>query len=162
MKTKIIFLIVTLICSASAISAQKGTAANPAEAVLIEKERNAWKNLSTGNAEEFGKNLAEDYEGVNGETRHNKAQEIAAVKNTSFDRVVLSDIRVKWLSEDVAIVLSTFTITVVGANNKKESYSGKSYTIYAKRDKVWLCVFHTDEPIESVSNSNQQTAVLKP
>ncbi len=160
MKTKLIFLIIILISSA-AVSAQKGSPTNPAETVLIEKEQKAWQNLSKGNAEEFGKNLAEDYEGVNGTTKHNKAQEIASVKNTSFDKVSLSDVRVKWLSEETAIVISIFTITVTGANNKKQTYSGQSFTIYARRNNVWLCVFHTDEPIENMSDSNQQTAVLK-
>lgn len=160
MRTKLCFLILILIFSAAAISAQKGAAVNSAETLLIEKEQKAWQNLAKGNAEEFGKNLAEDYEGVNGTTTHNKKQEVFAVKSTSFDKVSLADVRVKWLSEDVAVVLSIYTITISNGN-KKVNYRGQSSTVYAKRDNVWLCIFHTDEPIDDADNSNQITAELQ-
>ena len=159
MKAKIILLIAFVTCLAISAAAQtertivksKSNISNnraSVEQALTANEKLAWKALIDKKYDDFSKLFAEDYEGVYGLDRTTKASETAEVKKITFKTADLSDIKVRFIDENAAIVTSVVRLEAVLPDGKSTSENLRATTVWAKRGNEWLIVYHSHAEIK--------------
>jgi ketosteroid isomerase-like protein len=159
MKTKIILLIGLVLCLAFAAAAQqesrvksKSNITNNRASVeqdLTANEKLAWKNLVDKKYDDFAKMFAEDYEGVYDYETTTKTTEMAELKTVTFNSADVSDVKVRFIDEDSAIVTSTVKFTMTMPDGKTMSDNVRATTVWAKRGKTWLVVYHSHVTIKA-------------
>ncbi len=115
---------------------------------LMDKERMAWKALQDKRIDDFGKMLTDDYQGVSGDMVSDKNKELAEVRQLSFSNVMLSDMKVIWADKNTAVVSALANMTATTPDGKTENYKARTTTVWTKRGKDWMIVYHTDSPIK--------------
>ncbi len=112
--------------------------------MLMNQEQMAWKAIQDKRWDDFGKMLADNYEGMYDDGIHNKSLELTGVKQSGISNVTLSDMRVNWIDKDAAIV----TAVVRGEGNSQEgkmsNFSSRTATVWKKSGKNWMIVHHAD------------------
>lgn len=155
MKVKIILFAMLALCLTMSVSAQNEKRATKSksnitnnrasvEQYLIDGEKAAWKNLVEKKYDEFAKLLADDYQGLYPTGLTTKDAELAEVRKTTFKSADVSDVKVKWVDENTAIVTAAVKAVLVGADGKDMNISSRTVSVVAKRANQWLCVFHAD------------------
>lgn len=115
-----------------------------AEQMLVQMEKDAWQHLVDKKYDEFGKILADDYQGVYSDGIIDKASELAQVRKMTFKSADVTDARVRWIDNDAAIVTSTVRADVVAADGRETNDSARTSTVMVKRDGKWMVLYHTN------------------
>ncbi len=115
---------------------------------LMDKERMAWKAIQDKRIDDFGKMLTDDYQGVSGEIIMDKNKELAELRQLSFSNVMISDMKVIWADKNTAVVSSLVVLNVAAPDGKTENYKARTTTVWTKRGKDWMIVYHTDSSIK--------------
>jgi hypothetical protein len=140
MKIKILlFIAFTLILAATA-SAQKNAAV---EKALTDKEQMAWKNLVDKKYDDFAKMFTDDYQGVYDNEVTTKTSEVADVKQMTFNSAALTDIKVKMLDANNALVTSNVKAEMTLASGQKISDNLRATSVWVKRGGQWMIVYHS-------------------
>lgn len=150
MKTKIIVLIGLFICLAISAAAQKTSKTNATDKALMDKEQMAWKNLVDKKYDAFAKMFADDYMGVYEHAVETKESELTGVKQITFKSADVTDIKVKMLDATTALVTANVKADMVMPDGKEMNNSARTTTIYVKRGKEWLIVYHADVTIKTM------------
>ncbi|MGE5411246.1 MAG: nuclear transport factor 2 family protein [Clostridiales bacterium] len=122
--------------------------------MILDNENSIVNALKDKDMEKFGNYLADDFVGISGMGRTNKNEEIQSMKDVDIKNFSMSDPKVVFPTNDVAIL--TYKATSSG------TYKGKDFndtfnasTTWVKKDGKWLNVSHT-EIRPQTDQSNQQ------
>ncbi len=155
MKTKLMWMLMLVFCLSISAFAQdamkmdnKMSKANPSDRVLMDKERMAWKALQDKRYDDFGNMLAADYQGFSEQEISDKTKELNDVKQGNFKNAMVSDMKVSWIDKDTAIVTSVVSLDAAESDGKTETQKARTASIWTKRGKDWLVVYHTDIPMK--------------
>ncbi|HEY0426964.1 MAG TPA: nuclear transport factor 2 family protein [Pyrinomonadaceae bacterium] len=157
MKTRLILLtafVLTFAFSAAAqnerVKSKSNITNNRAsiEQALTANEKLTWKSLVDKKYDNFAKMFAEDYGGVYDYEMTTKATELAEVKQITFKTADLSDIKVRFVDDNTAIVTSTVKSDMVLPGGKSMSDNMRATTVWAKRENAWLIVYHSHMSIK--------------
>jgi hypothetical protein len=118
------------------------------EQALTANEKLAWKSLVDKKYDDFAKLFAEDYEGVYDSETTTKTSEVAEVKRMTFKTADVSDIKVKFLDNDAAIVTSTVKSEMMMPDGMNFSGNLRATSVWVKRGNAWLCVYHSHMEIK--------------
>lgn len=150
MKIKITFAFAFVLCLALSAFAQdamkkdgKTTKMTP-DQMLMNNEQTTWKTIQDKRWDDFAKMLADDYHGFYDDGLHDKAAETAGIQLAGINNVTLSDIKVNWLSKDIALVTAVVKGNGMGREGKLENFTSRTSTIWKKSGKNWLIVYHSD------------------
>jgi hypothetical protein len=145
MKIKILFFIAFAFTLAISAPAQKNAAV---EKALADKEQMAWKNLVDKKYDDFAKMFADDYQGFYESGVTTKTSEVAEVKQMTFKSATVTDVKVKMLDANNALVTSNAKAEVLLADGKSVPYNMRATSIWVKRGKEWLVVYHSNISIK--------------
>ncbi|HEY8561351.1 MAG TPA: nuclear transport factor 2 family protein [Pyrinomonadaceae bacterium] len=145
MKTKILLFIAIASMLVISASAQKNAAV---EKALTDKEHMAWKNLVDKKYDDFASMFADDYEGVYASAVTTKASEVAAVKEIPFTAATVTDVKVKMLDAGNALVTYNVKADITMPDGKTASENMRATTVWVKRGKNWLVVYHSNISIQ--------------
>jgi len=162
MKTKVALVLMFVLCLAMSAFAQdamkkddkmmksdaKMSKTDSMNKALMDKERMAWKAIQDKRIDDFGKMLTDDYQGTSGDMVSDKNKELAEIRQLSFSNVMISDMKVIWADKNTAIVSSLVTTDAATPDGKTEPYKARTTTVWTKRGKDWMIVYHTDSPIK--------------
>lgn len=160
MKTKLMLTLMFVLCLAMTAFAQdamkkddkmsksdnKMSKMAAMDNTLMDKERMAWKFIQTKKFDDFAAMLADDYAGVFDDGIHNKNTEITGLKQMSFSSPVFQDMKVIWVDKDAAIVTAIVSAEATTPDGKTAPFKSRTSTVWAKRGKDWLIVYHADMP----------------
>lgn len=145
MKTKILLFIAFTFMLAISASAQKNAAV---EKALMEKEQMAWKNLVDKKYDDFAKMFTDDYQGVYDNEVTTKASELSEVKQVTFNSASVTDVKVKMLDANNAIVTSNVKADMTLPDGSKVSDNMRATSVWVKRGKDWLVIYHSHVAIK--------------
>ena len=162
MKTKFTLMLMFILCLAMSALAQdamkkddkmmksdiKMSKMDSMNKALMDNEQMAWKAIQEKRIDDFGKMLTDDYQGVSGDIIMDKNKEVAELKQLSFSNVMISDMKVIWADKKTAIVSALVALNVATPDGKTENYKARTTTVWTKRGKDWMIVYHTDSPIK--------------
>ena len=146
MKKQSILFCVTLIAAVPVCFAQ-ASPAKPAksasnETAITDLEKSAWESYKNKQPAAFKKLMWKDYYGEYAEGVKNLDGEVADMAKTDLREYSLSDMKVVFDSSD--LVLVTYKTTMQGASEGKDiSGTYNSASIWMKKDRKWLEVFHS-------------------
>ncbi len=146
MKTKLILLLAVILSAAAFASAQTDS---KTEQALINNEKAAWQNLVNKKYDDFGKLLADDFQGVYSWGVFAKTDEMASVKQVIFKSADVSDVKVKMIDANSAIVTATVKSEMIFPDGKTMTQNVRTTSVVVKRGKQWLCIYHSQVPIET-------------
>jgi ketosteroid isomerase-like protein len=155
MRAKVILFLILALCLSVSVSAQnektktktKSNQTNERtryDPIMIDLETSAWKNLVDKKYDDFARMLADDYQGVYPAGITTKDGELAEVRKTTFKSAELSDVKVRWVDENTAIVTATVKAEITTPDGKTTNSTARTASIFTKRANQWLCVFHAD------------------
>jgi ketosteroid isomerase-like protein len=121
---------------------------NPADSVLTEKERAAWRAIQTKQIEEFGKMIADDFRAVSADQIYDKNRELTEIKQATFSKVELSDMHVVWADKNTGVVTAIVSADVAMPDGTTESTRTRTTSVWTLRGKDWLIVYHTDSAMD--------------
>ncbi len=151
MKIKMTLVLAFILCLALSAFAQdemkkddKMSKKMTPDQMLMNQEQMAWSAIKAKRWEDFGKMLADDYQGVSADGISNKTATLANITKANLTNAELSDIKVAWIDKDAAIV--TAIVKVEGANpeGKTETENIRTVSVWRKNGKSWQVVYHTD------------------
>ena len=162
MKTKILTLTGLVLCLAFSVMAQtdrmkdeKMTKNAAPEQMLMQMERKAWKALEEKRYDDFANMLTDDYQGIYADERHDKTVELAGLKQLTFKDVVLSDMKVQFADKDAVIVTSIVKGAATLPDGTTINTAGRTTTVWVKRGKNWMIIYHSDFPVKSAGNMDK-------
>ena len=123
------------------------------EEAVIEKEKQMYESIKSGDMETFESNLAENFMSVYEEGFSNREQEIASIKNLTIDSYEMSDIKVMTPAENIAMIV--YTLNASGTWNQ-EKFEGKYYstsTWMKGDDGNWKGIMHTETKASSTGET---------
>lgn len=111
---------------------------------FIALEKGVWDAITRQDVTAFQALVAEDAWMIIGGMRSTGAEEAQLLPQIHFPPCVLSEFRVKALSEDV--VLLHYTATFGGENSPMSDFAGRYYvsSVWQKRQVGWRMVFNQD------------------
>ncbi len=115
---------------------------------LINKEQAAWKALEDKRYDDLGNMFAGDYQEVADGELVDKAAALAGIKQATFSNIMLSDTKVTWIDKNTAIVTSIVSATISAPNGMSAPNKMRTTSIWTKRGKDWLVVYHTGSMIK--------------
>ena len=162
MKTKFTLMLMFILCLAMSAFAQdamkkddkmmksdaKMSKMDSMNKALMDQEQMAWKAIQEKRIDDFGKMLTDDYQGTSGDMVSDKNKEVAELKQLSFSNVMISDMKVVWADKKTAVVSALVALNVATPDGKTENYKARTTTVWTKRGKDWMIVYHTDSPIK--------------
>lgn len=162
MKTKFTLTLIFILCLAMSALAQdamkkddkmmksdgKMSKMDSMNNALMDKERMAWKALQDKRVDDFGKMLASDYRGVSDEGVSDKNKELSDIKQVSFSNVMISDMNVIRADKNTAIVTAVVSLDAATPDGKTQSSKARTTSVWTKRGKDWVVVYHTDSQIK--------------
>lgn len=162
MKTKFTLTLMFVLCLAMSAFAQdtmkkddkmmkadgKMSKTDSMNKTLMDREQMAWKAIQDKRYDDFSKLLADDYRGVSDEGLSDRNKELADIKQVSFSNTMLSDMNVVWADKNTAIVSAVASFDVTTPDGKTQNYKARTTSVWTKRGKDWLVVYHTDSPIK--------------
>lgn len=150
MKIKIIVLMAMLACLVVSAAAQKTAKTGATDKALTDKEQAAWKYLVDKKYDDFAKMFADDYTGVYDHAVETKTSELTGVKQITFKSADVTDIKVKMLDATTALVTANVKAAMVMPDGTEMNNNARTTTIYVRRGKEWLIVYHSDITIKTM------------
>ncbi len=155
MKMKILVICAFVLCLSWSVLAQmpdktrdKMSKKMTPEQTLVNMEKTLWQNLVDKKYDDFQKAIAEDYQGVYDREITTKASEIAEIKQMTFKSADVSDVKVKFLDKDAAIITSTVKANVVTPDGMEMNANYRTTSVAVKRGGNWMVVYHSDVTIK--------------
>jgi len=112
--------------------------------MLMNQEQMAWNAIREKRWDDFGKMLADNYQGFQSDGIHNKSSEMEGIKQMTLNSVSLSDMKVTWIDKNVAMVTSMVKTDGTMPDGTMGMYTARTATIWKKSGKNWRIVYHTD------------------
>ncbi len=151
MKMKITLALTFILCLALSAFAQdtmktddKMSKKMTPDQMLMNQEQMAWKAIQDKRWDDFGKMLADNYQGVYQDGVHNRDFELTGIKNAGISNVVLSDMKVSWIDKKVAVVTAVAKGMGNSPEGKMSDFTSRTITVWKKSGKNWMIVHHTD------------------
>lgn len=125
----------------SLLAAQAGKAAGGPEQALKDLE-NKWSNaFLKGDAATIGDTLAEDFVGVSAEGKvQSRADILSEAKKSKVTRSTVSDMRVRVLGPDAAMISGVWSGAGTDPAGKKFEATSRWTDVFVKKDGKWKCV----------------------
>ncbi len=151
MKMKITLTLAIILCQALSAFAQdtmktddKMSKKMTPDQMLMNQEQMAWKAIQDKRWDDFGKMLADNYQGVYQDGVHNRDFELTGIKNAGISNVALSDMKVSWIDKNVAVVTAVAKGMGNSPEGKMSDFTSRTVTVWKKSGKNWMIVHHTD------------------
>lgn len=110
---------------------------------VIAMERAVWEELSEGNMEAFGEQLADDVVLIGGEGVLGKQEIVSMLEGATMESYELGDFQVMQPGSDVAMVVYRYSETFQPAEaDSMMSVSGWATSVWENRDGTWQVVLH--------------------
>ncbi len=107
---------------------------------IIAREINVWEYLKTKQYDKLREVLADDYLGYFNSGNMRPSDVINLLRKTTFNDYHLSNINVKPITEDVAIIYYNIIQGVVGADGDRWLPEFSASSVYAKRNGIPLFI----------------------
>lgn len=116
--------------------------------IITAREINVWEYSKTKQLDKLREILADDYTGyfITGTMRPSDVLNL--LRKSTFTTYHLSNINVKPVAEDVAIITYNVLQDVTGADGIKWVPEVASAATYVKRNGVWYSVFYQEMPLQ--------------
>jgi hypothetical protein len=114
--------------------------------VITAREISMWEFSKTKQFDKLREILADDYIGYFVSGNMHPSDVINLLKNTTFSSYHLSNIQVKPVSDNTAIIYYDLLQDVTAADGDKWLPSLKASSVYVKRNNVWYSVFYQEMP----------------
>ncbi len=150
MKTKIILLTMLVLSMATIGLGQNKVNAmkpNAEEQTLAMLEKSAWQNLVNKKYDDFEKMFSDDYQGIYGSQTTTKAAEMAEVRKMTFKTADVSDVKVKFIEKNVAVITASVKADMVMPDGKEANDMFRTTSIAVKRNGQWKIVYHSHTPM---------------
>ncbi len=117
--------------------------------IIIQREISSWEFGKTKNVSGLKEIYADDYTAFFGKSVMNEADVLRTFQNSTIRSYHLSNIRVKPLADNVAVVYYELEQDVVDENGDKWTPFVASSTTYVKRGGTWRAVFYQESEIKN-------------
>ena len=114
--------------------------------IIIQREISVWEFSKTKQFDKLREILADDYIGYFTSGSVQPSEDINLLRNTTINSYHLSNITVKPVADNVAIIYYTVDQDVVSATGEKWIPQVAASSVYAKRNGVWYSVFYQEMP----------------
>lgn len=115
--------------------------------MITNREISTWEFGKTKNFAGLKEILADDYSAFFGDNLMSKNDVIRTFQNSIIKSYRLSNIRVKPVTDNVAIIFYELQQDVLDQNGDKWTPYVASSATYVKRDGLWKSVFYQETPI---------------
>lgn len=116
---------------------------------ITDREISTWEFGKTKNFAGLQAILAEDYVAYFGKSTMNESDVVRTFQNSIVKSYHLSNIKVKPVSADVAIIYYELEQDVLDENGDKWTPYVAASDTYVKRDNVWRAVFYQETEIKN-------------
>ncbi len=116
--------------------------------IITAREINVWEFSKTKQLDKLREILADDYTGYFSTGSMRPSDVLNLLRKTNFTDYHLSNINVKPIAEDVAIITYNALQDVTGADGIKWIPEVASAATYVKRNGVWYSVFYQEMPLK--------------
>jgi len=114
--------------------------------VIKQREISFWEYSKTKQFDKLREIMADDYIGYFSSGNMRPVDVINLLRSTSFNSYHLSNINVRPVSENTAIVYYDVSQDVVSADGEKWIPEVMASSVYTKRNGVWYSVFYQEMP----------------
>ena len=114
--------------------------------IIISREINVWEYSKTKQFDKLREILADDYTGHFTSGNLQPGDAINLLKNTTINSYHLSDIVVKPVADNVAVIYYKVDQDVTSAGGDKWIPQIAASSVYVKRKGVWYSVFYQEMP----------------
>ncbi len=115
--------------------------------VITARELSVWEFSKTRQFDKLREIMADDYIGYFATGKMHPSDVINLLKSTSFISYHLSNIQVKPVTENTAIIYYDVVQDVTGADGIKWVPQVQASSVYVKRNGVWYTVFYQEMPV---------------
>ena len=112
--------------------------------MIMNQEQMAWRAIQDKRWDDFGKMLADNYQGVYANEIHDRNTELTGIKNAGISNVALSDMKVNWIDKKLAVVTAVAKGMGNSPEGKMSDFTSRTVTVWKKSGKNWMIVHHTD------------------
>ena len=116
--------------------------------IITSREIGMWEYSKTRQFDKLREILADDYMGYFTTGNMQPSDVINLLRTSTFTSYHLSNINVKPVAENVAIITYHVLQDVTGADGEKWVPEVASATTYVKRNGVWYSVFYQEMPLK--------------
>ncbi len=116
--------------------------------VITGREISVWEYSKTKQLDKLREILADDYIGYFATNIMQPTDVVNLLKKTNFVDYHLSNIVVKPIAENVAVIYYNVQQNIVGADGVAWVPAVSASSIYAKRNGTWYSVFYQEMPIK--------------
>ena len=116
--------------------------------IITSREINVWEFSKTKQLDKLREILADDYIGYFVTGNMQPSSVLNLLRKTNFTDYHLSNINVKPIAEDVAIITYNAIQDVTGADGVKWVPEVAAASTYVKRNGIWYCVFYQEMPLK--------------
>ncbi len=116
--------------------------------IITSREINVWEYSKTKQLDKLREILADDYVGYFATGNMQPSDVINLLRKSTFTSYHLSNINVKPVAEDVAIITYNVLQDVTGADGDKWIPEVAAAATYVKRNGVWYSVFYQEMPLK--------------
>ena len=116
--------------------------------IIKEREISVWEFSKTKQLDKLREILADDYIGYFSSGIMHPSDVLNLLRNTQFNNYRLSNIQVKPVANDVAIIYYDVMQDVVGADGSKWIPEVQASSVYAKRNGIWYSIFYQEMPAQ--------------
>jgi len=114
--------------------------------IIKQREISFWEYSKTKQFDKLREIMADDYMGYFSSGNMRPADVINLLRTTNFNSYHLSNINVRPVSENTAIVYYDVSQDVVSADGEKWIPEVMASSVYTKRNGVWYSVFYQEMP----------------
>ena len=115
--------------------------------VITSREINVWEYSKTKQLDKLREILADDYTGYFSTGNMRPSDVLNLLRKTNFTDYHLSNINVKPIATDVAIITYNVLQDVTGADGVKWIPEVAAAATYVKRNGIWYSVFYQEMPL---------------
>lgn len=115
-------------------------------ATITKNEIATWEFAKTKQLDKMDQMLADDYQAFFGKVLMSKAEVLLSFKNSDIDAYRLSNIRVKKISDDVAIIYYDALQDAIDPDGDRWVPKISASNTYVKRGNTWYAVFYQEIP----------------
>ena len=116
--------------------------------IIIAREINVWEYSKTKQYDKLREIMADDYIGYFATGNMQPTDVINLLRKSTFNDYHLSNINVKPIADDVAIIYYNALQNVTGADGDKWVPEIAASSTYVKRNGIWYAVFYQEMPLQ--------------
>ena len=114
--------------------------------IITQREISVWEYSKTKQFDKLREILADDYIGYFTSGNMQPSEDINLLRNTTITSYHLSNITVKPVADNVAIIYYDVNQDVTSADGQKWIPEVAASSVYVKRNGVWYSVFYQEMP----------------